>query len=127
MVEFYCILALYLYLQYAIAVSALKLLKWDDPKWKEFHRKDKPDTRKTFALAWFVITPFVVILDVGLLVTIVPVLAEAEYDHWTRALLTLPLPLTLFAATLAKVQFTRHCWRTWTTERLKERLKSQKD
>lgn len=114
-----CFFGFYLYAQVAVIFNSWKLLMWDDPRWKRFHRKNNPDSRKTFALAWLVITPLVMFLDVGFLFTGVRLMTGTE---WVRYIGGIPILAIMLASTYTKTQFIHMCWITWRVERLKEHL-----
>lgn len=103
-----CLVLFYLYLQVAVIFNSWKLLHWKNPRWESFHKEDGPNTLKHFCVAWLVITPFVLFLDV---IVIFGgghrLLNDPDQSRFYNAL---PFLLILFATTLTKTQFIHMCY-----------------
>jgi len=103
-----CVVLYYLFMQVAVIFNSWKLLYWDDPRWKSFHKDDGPNTLKTFCVAWIVITPIVLFLDVVVIFGGCSMLLnDPDPSRFYQAL---PFLVVLFASTLNKTQFIHMCY-----------------
>lgn len=106
-----CVGLCYLFLNGMVILNTWKFFKWNDPNWMpSTFIERQTQSKKSFVVAWSIITLFIFFCDCYILFAFASYELEHSWAYW--AILT-PFIVLLLGLTYTKTQFLHAMWISW--------------